>query len=157
VSYGNAPKDATGWKDIFLNEVRDKLDLSRVHFMGKVPYPHFIALMQVSRAHAYLTYPFVLSWSMIEAMAAGCHIVASATQPVMEAIEDGKTGTLVEFFDVAGWSKALTEALADPERYVPLRKAARAAAIATYDLHSHCLPKTIAFVESFAPPSASKI
>ncbi len=157
VSYGNAPKGATGWKDIFLNEVRDKLDLSRVHFMGKVPYPHFIALMQVSRAHAYLTYPFVLSWSMIEAMAAGCHIVASATQPVMEAIEDGKTGTLVEFFDVAGWSKALTEALADPERYVPLRKAARAAAIATYDLHSHCLPKTIAFVESFAPPSASKI
>jgi glycosyltransferase involved in cell wall biosynthesis len=151
VSYGTAPKDATGWKDIFLDEVRDQLDLSRVHFMGRVPYPQFVALMQVSRAHAYLTYPFVLSWSMIEAMAAGCHIVASATAPVTEALQHGKTGTLVDFFDVPAWSKALTEALAEPERFAPLRVAARAAAIQNYDLRSHCLPKAIDFVESFGP------
>lgn len=151
VSYGTAPKGATGWKDIFLDEVRDQLDLSRVHFMGRVPYPHFVALMQVSRAHAYLTYPFVLSWSMIEAMAAGCHIVASATAPVTEALVHGKTGTLVDFFDVPAWSNALTEALADPERFAPLRVAAREAAIQNYDLHSHCLPMAVDFVESFAP------
>lgn len=151
VSYGAAPKGEKGWKDRFLSEMRDQLDLSRVHFMGKVPYPNFVALMQVSRAHAYLTYPFVLSWSMIEAMAAGCHIIGSATQPVMEALEHGKTGTLVDFFDVAGWSAALTDALAHPGRYLPLRQAARQRALERYDLRSNCLPRMVDFVESFAP------
>lgn len=151
VSYGAAPKGEKGWKERFLSEVRDQLDMSRVHFMGKVPYPNFVALMQVSRAHAYLTYPFVLSWSMIEAMAAGCHIVGSATKPVMEALEHGKTGTLVDFFDVAGWSAALTEALAHPDRYLPLRQAARQRALERYDLRSNCLPRMVDFVESFAP------
>jgi len=150
VSYGAAPKGAKGWKDTILNQVRDQLDLSRVHFMGKVPYADFVALMQVSRAHAYLSYPFVLSWSMIEAMAAGCHVVASSTKPVVEALEHGKTGTLVDFFDVAGWSRALTEALADPDRFAPLRAAARQTAIDRYD-QKILLPRMVAFVESFAP------
>ncbi|WP_395004119.1 glycosyltransferase [Cypionkella sp.] len=154
-SYGTPPKGQTGWKGIILDEVRDQLDLSRVHFLGKVPYPQFLATLQVSRAHAYLTYPFVLSWSMIEAMAAGCHIVASATAPVLEALEQGKSGTLVDFFDVAGWSKAMTEALADPDRFAPQRAAARAAAIKNYDLRSNCLPKLIRFVEGFGPAAAS--
>jgi len=149
VSYGAAPKGAKGWKDTILNQVRAQLDLSRVHFMGKVPYADFVALMQVTRAHAYLTYPFVLSWSMIEAMAAGCHVVASATKPVVEALEHGKTGTLVDFFDVAGWSWALTEALADPDRFAPLRAAARQAAIERYDQRI-LLPRMVAFVEGFA-------
>jgi glycosyltransferase involved in cell wall biosynthesis len=153
-SYGAAPKGQTGWKDTILNEVRDKLDMSRVHFLGKVPYPQFLALMQISRAHAYLTYPFVLSWSMIEAMSAGCHIIASDTKPVQEALTHGETGTLVDFFDVPGWSKALTEALANPDRFAPLRKAARAAAVKHYDLQSNCLPKMIGFVESFGPTPA---
>ena len=65
VSYGAAPKDAKGWKETFLAEVRDRIDPARVHFVGKIPYPQFVALMQVSRAHAYLTYPFVLSLSLI--------------------------------------------------------------------------------------------
>lgn len=151
VSYGAPPKDGKSWKDRFLTEVRDQIDLSRVHFMGKIPYPQFVSLMQVSRAHAYLSYPFVLSWSMIEAMAAGCHIIGSATAPVQEALEHGKTGTLVDFFDVAGWSKALTQALAEPEKFAPLRQAARATAIARYDLQSRCLPQMIAYVERFAP------
>ena len=153
VSYGAAPKDAKGWKQVFLDEVQDDLDLSRVHFMGKIPYPQFVSLLQVSRAHAYLTYPFVLSWSMIEAMSVGCHIIGSATKPVQEALEHGKTGTLVDFFDIAGWSQAMTDALAQPERFAHLRLAARAAAIARYDLRKNCLPKMIDFVESFAPIS----
>ncbi len=151
VSYGAAPKDAKGWKETFLSEVRDRLDLSRVHFMGKVPYPTFLSILQISRAHAYLTYPFVLSWSMIEAMSAGCHVVGSHVPPVAEAIEDGVSGTLVDFFDVPGWSRALTTALAEPARFDPLRRAAREIAVRRYDLRAICLPKMVAYVEGFAP------
>ena len=75
------PRTARAGRTSILNEVRDRLDLSRVHFLGKVPYPTFVALMQVSRAHAYLTYPFVLSWSMLEAMAAGAMVVGSRHRP----------------------------------------------------------------------------
>jgi len=151
VSYGAAPKGEKGWKERILAEVRDQLDLSRVHFMGRIPYADFRSLLQVSRVHAYLTYPFVLSWSMIEAMAAGCHIVASDTAPVVEAITDGQNGTLVNFFDVAAWSEKLTEALANPARFQPLRDAARQTALARYDLRRHCLPRMVDFVEGFAP------
>lgn len=151
VSYGAAPKGAKGWKDTFLNEVKDQLDLSRVHFMGKVPYPTFVSLMQVSRAHAYLTYPFVLSWSMLESMAAGAHVVGSDTAPVRELIRDGQNGTLVDFFDVKGWSKALTKALARPETFLDLRRAARQTILEGYDLRSVSLPAMVEYVEGFAP------
>lgn len=149
VSYGQPPKDGK-WKDIFLDEVKDRLDLSRVHFMGKVPYPTFVALMQVSRAHAYLTYPFVLSWSMMESMGAGAPVIASDTAPVREVIRHGENGLLVDFFDVAGWSRTLTDALADPARYAPLRRAARQTVLDRYDLKSVCLPKMVGFVEGIA-------
>ena len=143
VSYGAAPKDGQSWKEIFLSEVRDRLDLGRVHFVGKLPYDRYVDLIHVSRAHAYLTYPFVLSWSMVEAMAAGALVVGSRTAPVAEVITDGVTGRLVDFFDVAGWSAALTDALAEPERFVPLREAGRALARARYDLRSVCLPQMV--------------
>ena len=151
VSYGPAPKDGRRWKDIYLDEVRDRLDLARVHFIGKVPYPTFVSLLQVSRAHAYLTYPFVLSWSMVEAMAAGALVIGSDTAPVREVIRHGENGLLVDFFDIAGWSRVLTEALADPARFQPLRDAARRTAVERYDLQSHCLPRMVAMVERFAP------
>ena len=150
VSYGAAPKDAKGWKDQILGEVRDRLDMNRVHFMGKIPYDQFTALMQVSRAHAYLTYPFVLSWSMIEAMSAGAHVIGSRTAPVQEVIEDGHNGTLVDFLDVPAWSAALTNALANPEKYRTLRQAARQTALDRYDQRI-LLPKMIAFVERHFP------
>jgi glycosyltransferase involved in cell wall biosynthesis len=150
VSYGAAPKDAKGWKEKILSEVRDQLDLSRVHFVGKVPYDQFTALMQVSRAHAYLTYPFVLSWSMIEAMSAGAHVVGSATAPVQEVLVDGVNGSLVGFFDVPGWSTKLTEALAEPDKFMPLRQAARQTALDRYDQRI-LLPKMIDFVERHGP------
>ncbi len=146
VSYGSAPKGEKGWKDTILNEVRDRLDLSRVHFMGKIPYEQFSALLQVSRAHAYLTYPFVLSWSMIEAMSAGAHVIGSATAPVQEVITHGVNGTLVDFFDVAGWTQALIKALAHPEQFQTLRQAARQTALDHYD-QRHLLPKMVSFVE----------
>jgi glycosyltransferase involved in cell wall biosynthesis len=77
VSYGGRPPDGRTWQEIFLEEVRDRIDLRRVHFVGQIPYPQFLALLQVSTVHVYLTYPFVLSWSLLEAMSAGCAIVAS--------------------------------------------------------------------------------
>lgn len=151
VSYGTAPKGAKGWKDLILSEVRDALPMDRVHFMGKVPYPAFVSILQTSRAHAYLTYPFVLSWSMLEAMAAGCLVVGSRTAPVQEVLRDGENGLLVDFFDVAGWVQTLTTALAEPEKFAALRAEARRTAVAGYDLRTVCLPRTVAFIESFAP------
>ena len=150
VSYGAAPKDGKSWKEVILAEMRDRLDLSRVHFLGKVPYPTFLSILQVSRVHAYLTYPFVLSWSMIEAMAAGCHVIGAQVPPVAEAIDDGLNGSLVDFFDVPAWSRALTNALADPAQFDPLRHAARQTALDRYDLKTVCLPKMVQFVEGFA-------
>ena len=149
VSYGAAPKEGT-WKDIFLNEVKDRLDLTRVHFTGKVPYDHLVDLLHVSRAHAYLTYPFVLSWSMVETLAAGTLVVASNTAPVAEVIKDGVNGRLVDFFDVKGWSAALTDALARPEAYDGMRQAAQQMARERYDLKTVCLPKQIELLTRLA-------
>jgi glycosyltransferase involved in cell wall biosynthesis len=143
VSYGAPPKAGTSWKAQFLDEVRDRLDMTRVHFIGRVPYDRLVDLMHVSRVHAYLTYPFVLSWSMVEAMAAGALVVGSRTAPVEEVIADGVTGRLVDFFDVAGWSAALTDALARPEAYLALRSAAQAMVRDRYDLRSVCLPRQV--------------
>ncbi len=150
VSYGSPPRQGGTWKELFLSEVRDRLDLSRVHFLGKVPYPQFVSLLQVSRVHAYLTYPFVLSWSMVEAMAAGCLVVGSRVPPVEEVIRDGFNGRLVDFFDVPGWEKVLAESLATPARFDTLRRQARKTVVERYDLTRVCLPKMIALVEGMA-------
>jgi glycosyltransferase involved in cell wall biosynthesis len=148
VSYGGKPPQGGSWKQIFLDEVKDRLDLSRVHYVGKIPYGTFVALMRVSRVHAYLTYPFVLSWSMLEAMSAGALVVGSRTPPVEEVIEDGRNGRLVDFFDVAQWSAVLAEALAEPKRHMALREAGRRTIIERYDLKTVCLPRMTAFVEA---------
>jgi glycosyltransferase involved in cell wall biosynthesis len=99
VSYGQRPKDAKHWREKMLREV--KLDPTRTHFLGKLPRAQYVTALQVSAAHVYLTYPFVLSWSLLEAMACGANIVASVTAPVREVIRDGENGVLVPFFDAA--------------------------------------------------------
>jgi glycosyltransferase involved in cell wall biosynthesis len=143
VSYGQAPKAGGTWKQLLLAEVGDRLDLSRVHFTGKLPYDRLVDLIHVSRVHAYLTYPFVLSWSMVETLAAGTLVVGSNTAPVAEVISDGINGRLVDFFDVPGWSEALTDALARPEAYDALRDTARRMVRERYDLRSVSLPKQV--------------
>lgn len=148
VSYGTARADGISWKQHMLNEVGGNLDMNRVHFTGKLPYTDFISLLQISRVHAYLSYPFVLSWSLMEAMSAGCHIVGSDTPPVAEVIHDGQTGQLVDFFDVPAWSEALVAGLATPRDFDHLRTGARALIKENYDLRTVCLPKLIAFVET---------
>jgi glycosyltransferase involved in cell wall biosynthesis len=150
ISYGYPPRQGGTWKDLILAEVKDRLDLTRVHFVGKLPYDRLVDLIHVSRVHAYLTYPFVLSWSMVETLAAGTLVVGSRTAPVEEVIEDGVTGLLVDFFDIPGWSAALTDALARPGAYQPLRDAARAMVRARYDLRSVCLPQQVALLTRLA-------
>ena len=98
MSYGARLPAGETFKKRSLAELAGSLDLSRIHFLGKIPYDAFIKVLQVSRVHVYLTYPFVLSWSMLEAMSAGCLVVGSRTQPVEEVIQHAANGLLVDFF-----------------------------------------------------------
>ncbi|MEZ5750400.1 MAG: glycosyltransferase [Paracoccaceae bacterium] len=147
VSYGARAPDGKTWKDIFLDEVRDRIDPARVHFTGKIPYSTFVSLMQVTRVHCYLTVPFVLSWSMLEAMSAGALVVGSRTAPVEELITDGVNGRLVDFFDTTEIAGTLVDSLARPEDFTALRHAARTHIVENYDLRRICLPRLIDFVE----------
>ncbi|WP_323717148.1 glycosyltransferase [Paracoccus aminovorans] len=151
VSYGSPPRDAAGWKEKMLAELEGQLDLSRIHFMGRVPYPQYLALLQVAKVHCYLTYPFVLSWSLTEAMSAGCHIVASDTEPVRELVRDGENGRLVPFFDQPALEAALVKGLAGDPEAARLKAAARQTILDGYDLKRHSLPRLIDWVESFGP------
>ena len=150
VSYGAKPENGTTWKELFASEVKPQIsdnDWKRVHFLGKIPYPHFIALLQLSTVHIYLTYPFVLSWSLLEAMSTGCAIVASDTQPLHEAIRHNETGRLVNFFDAQSLSNEVCELLDNPTDRQRLGANARAFAQEHYDLQTACLPRQLAWVE----------
>jgi len=150
VSYGAKPAGDSTWKTIFANEVRPQIsdaDWARVHFLGNLPYQQFIPLLQLSTVHVYLTYPFVLSWSLLEAMSAGCAIVASDTAPLREAIEHDKTGCLVDFFDAPQLAEQVSALLANADQRQRLGNAARHFAQANYDLKTQCLPKQISWVE----------
>ena len=150
VSYGARPSDGRKWKDIFLNEVQDQLDMSRVHFLGNLPYEHFIPVLQLSTVHVYLTYPFVLSWSLLEAMSIGCAIVASDTQPLHGVINEGETGKLVNFFDKVGLTDKVCDLLDKPEERSKLGISAREFSRANYDLKTVCLPRQLEWVKKLA-------
>ena len=91
-----------------------ELDPARTHFLGRVPREVFVRVLQVSAAHVYLTYPFVLSWSLLEAMSCGAPVVASRTAPVREVISDATLARLFDFFDVPALTAAVLETLDDP-------------------------------------------
>jgi glycosyltransferase involved in cell wall biosynthesis len=150
VSYGAKPLEGGNWKDVMLKQVGDKLDLSRIVFLGRIPYPAYRQVLRVSRAHAYLTYPFVLSWSMLESMAAENLVIASATPPVTEVIRTGENGILVDFFDVDDWARKIARALEKPQDYVDMRKKARADILAKYDLQTICLPEQLKLIRRVA-------
>jgi glycosyltransferase involved in cell wall biosynthesis len=151
VSYGAAPPDpSSSWKEIYINEIRPLVsdsDWSRVHFLGNIPYSQFIPLLQLSTVHVYLTYPFILSWSLLEAMSAGCSIVASNTKPLLEAIKHEKTGLLVDFFDAIALENNICRLLDDAELRNILSNNARSYAIANYDVKNVCLPQQLQWVE----------
>jgi glycosyltransferase involved in cell wall biosynthesis len=150
VSYGRPPPQGQSWRAIFLDEVKDRIDHERIHFVGNIAYPLFVNLLQVSAAHVYLTYPFVLSWSMLEAMAAGCALVASKTAPVEEMVRHGENGLLVDFFDSEALAETVVAVLAKPDDYREMRAAARDTIVSHYDLQTVCLPRQKALFERLA-------
>jgi glycosyltransferase involved in cell wall biosynthesis len=150
VSYGRPLLDGRSYREKLLAECGSDLDLSRVHFLGQVPHDVFLAVLQVSAAHIYLTYPFVLSWSMIEAMAAGCLVIGSATPPVEEVIEDGVNGLLVDFFSPDQIADSVNRVFDHPDRMQSIRRRARRTAVERYDLSTVCLPQHLALIEALA-------
>jgi len=148
VSYGHHLPDGQTHQQRMLSELGSSLDFKRVHFLGKLPYSVYLKVLQVSRVHVYLTYPFVLSWSMLEAMSAGCLLVASKTAPVEEVIRDNENGLLVNFFSAAEISERVVAALgAGRNGYADIRLNARRTIIAKYDLKTICLPEQLKLLE----------
>ena len=97
--YGGSHPSGRTWKQVLLQELNGKLDLERIHFLGRIPHPSLISLLQVSWVHIYLSYPFILGWSLLEAMACGCCIIGSKGMPVSEVITNGVEGILVPMAD----------------------------------------------------------
>jgi glycosyltransferase involved in cell wall biosynthesis len=147
VSYGAPPPPRSTYRDMMLQEVGAKLDLKRVHFLGLIDYHAYLNLLQVSSAHVYLTYPFVLSWSFVEAMACGCLIIGSATPPVLEVLRDGTNGITVDFFSHKKLANRIEAALDQRRELNALRQAARATAVEQFDLNRKLLPRWSALFE----------
>ena len=146
VSYGRLPPKSETYRSVMLKEISKGLDMKRAHFMGWIPYDEYLKVLQVSSVHVYLTYPFVLSWSMLEAMAAECLIIGSATAPVQEVIKDQENGLLVDFFSTEQIADRIDEALDHPDRMTGIRKRARAAIVERYDLKRITLPQQLRLV-----------
>lgn len=147
VSYGRRAVHFSTYRQQYIQELDGYVDWSKVHFLGKLPYVDYLKILQISAAHVYLTYPFVLSWSMLEAMSVGCILIASATTPVKEVITDGQNGFLVDFFNSNDLAEKIAEVLAEPSKCSIIRTLARQTIIDKYDLFSHCLPEMIGFLK----------
>ncbi len=146
ISYGAARKDGRSYKQALLDEVGGKLDAGRIHFVGQIPHSAFVRLLQLSSAHVYLTYPFVLSWSVLEAMAVEAPLIASSTPPVCEVVQSGVNGRLVDFFDAPALAQAVADALEHRAQWAELRGRARETIVGRYDLKRICLPRQLALL-----------
>jgi glycosyltransferase involved in cell wall biosynthesis len=151
-SYGRKRKDGKTYREHYL----DKLDLDpgRIHFLGRVPYATYLKVLQLSAAHIYLTVPFVLSWSMLEAMSAGCLLIGSRTPPVEEVIKDSHNGLLVDFFSPEEVADRVDSVLDHPDGMQHLRNAARQTVVRRYAL-KNCLDKQVKLIRQLAKSGAS--
>ncbi len=148
-SYGMKPPNGRTWKAMFLDEVRGSIDTDRVHFAGRLPHRRYLGALQVSSAHVYLTYPFVLSWSLLEAMSAGCVVIGSDTAPLRDVI-DGDNGMLVPFFDTDQLADRVVEAVLKPNRFNKMRARAREFVVGRYDAARICVPRMRELVTQLA-------
>lgn len=154
VSYGSPPPSADNWKNVLMAEVGGRLDMSRVHFLDRLPYDQLVALLRVSRVHTYLTYPFVLSWSLLEALALECVVVASDVAPVREVIKDKKNGLLVPFFDPDALAEKVVQALRAPEKFTSIKKQARETLRKSFCFEHKVLPQFLKLMSEFVPEMA---
>lgn len=148
VNYGRPLPGGKGYRHALMDEVGADMDRQRVHFLGYLPYQRYLEVLAVSTVHVYLTYPFVLSWSLLEAMASGCLVVASDTPPVREVISDGENGLLTDFFDTSRLAERVAEACRQRDTLGPIRHHARQSVVARYDLKRVCLPQQLALIHS---------
>jgi len=132
VNYGQKPSEGDSWRQRLVAETG--LPPDQIHFLGQVPHRDLVRLFQVSAAHVYLTYPFVLSWSFLEAMACEAPIIASNTAPVKEVIRHGLNGRLVDFWDTGAIADEVCAALRDPASCHAMRKEARRTAVSRFEL-----------------------
>ena len=144
-SYGASCTDGE-WKDKFLKEIKGQYDPSMVHFTGSISYSQYIKLLQISSAHVYLTYPFVLSWSLMEAMAVGCPIVGSDTAPIREVIQHAYNGVLFDFFSPSDLSDSVSDLLKHKELGMYYGKNARQDILDKYNLED-CIQKQLTLIK----------
>lgn len=145
--YGPKPAQGGTWRDFMLAELHGRLPSDRVHFLGKVPYGEFINLMRLSHAHVYLTFPFVLSWSMLESMACGVPLIASDTPPVTEVVRHGIDGMLVPFHDSEALATQMAQTLSmPPDAKNAMRMAARTHVVDRFDAARRAIPAWLRFL-----------
>jgi len=126
---------------MMLEELGTRIDPDRVHFLGQIDYQSYLKLLRVSSVHTYLTYPFVLSWSFIEALASGCLVVGSNTAPVLEVLRHGHNGLVADFFSHVQLAESIESALEQPDKMRQLREAARSTAVKHFDHRKVIIPK----------------
>lgn len=144
--YGGGHPSGKPWRQVMLEELEGQLDLGRIHFLGRIPHPQLIALLQASAVHVYLSHPYVLGWSLLEAMACGCCIVGSQGMPVAEVISHGHDGLLVPINDPGQLADQVLQLLQQPQRRQALGRAARQTAL-LYDQRL-TLPAIAALIEA---------
>ena len=145
--YGSVAPGGGSWKTHMLAELGDRIDPGRLHFMGRVDHDVMVDALSISAAHVYYTYPFVLSWSLTEAMACECLVLASDTAPVRDAITDGVDGVLNDFFDVPALSAAMIRAVREPEAFTAMRARAKTTAMARFDRATVGVPGWLALID----------
>lgn len=152
-SYGREVEHQGGLRGIMEEELGDTVDWDRVHFLGRVPYDGLCDLIRVGRCHLYLSQPFVLSWSMLEAMSMGATVIGSDLEPTREVIEHGKNGLLVDYFKPEALADQIIDVLANPDAYAHIGPNAREHVVKNYDFATLCLPEHLRQINSLVPKS----
>jgi glycosyltransferase involved in cell wall biosynthesis len=160
ISYGAPHSSNKPWREVLLKELEGQIDTTRVFFPGKIPYEQHLALLKRSDAHIYLSYPFVASWSLREAMACGCLVIGADTPTVQEFITHKKTGLTTPTTNAAALAETVLKALENPRQASKIRAAARSFAEAHLDLKDYLIRyraaiETITGRPLVAPPASA--
>ncbi len=149
-TYGPSPKSNTSWRNLYLEEIQHELTpdmIARIHFLGAIPYEQYLQVLQISSAHVYLTYPFVLSWSLLESMACGALVIASKTPPVEEVIQNEVQGLLVQFDKPNQVATKVIDVLSNPAKHEHLRRKARETIEKDYGFYTTVLPQHLSILD----------